>query len=248
MAKSYNPKAVEASWVPEFFFQTTMSVSILPNSILFPQHSLPFLSVFFPPCRWYEWWEKSGFFIADPESKKPPFVIVRFCSITSEWGFFPFQFMEFQDYQDSVNFRVYKSGVKAFIYWLWFMNRLCHHQMWQEHFTLVMLSLVQLRFKLYSSNVQLTVIWCPWWLMTKIFASLFFFWTISCLLQDMLVRWRRMSGYNTLWVPGVDHAGIATQVMLQKFQKILIAYSGKADVSILVDNGNILLRFFWIRW
>lgn len=64
----------------------------------------------------------------------------------------------------------------------------------------------------------------------------------------MLVRWRRMSGYNTLWVPGVDHAGIATQVMLQKFQMILIAYSGKADVAILVYNGNILLRFFWIRW
>ncbi len=57
----------------------------------------------------------------------------------------------------------------------------------------------------------------------------------------------KVSGYNTLWVPGVDHAGIATQVMLQKFQKILIAYSGKADVAILVDNGNILLWFFWIR-
>ncbi len=162
--------------------------------------------------------------------------------------FFPLQFMEFQDYQDLVNFRVYMSGVKAFIYWLWFMNRLCHHRMWQEHFTLVMLSLVQLRFKLYPSNVQLTVIWCPSWLMTKVFAFLFFFWTISCLLQDMLVRWRRMSGYNTLWVPGVDHAGIATQVMLQKFQNILIAYSGKADVAILADVGNVLLRFFWIRW
>ncbi|CAK9876922.1 unnamed protein product [Sphagnum jensenii] len=32
----------------------------------------------------------------------------------------------------------------------------------------------------------------------------------------MLVRWRRMSGYNTLWVPGVDHAGIATQVVVEK--------------------------------
>jgi len=30
-------------------------------------------------------------------------------------------------------------------------------------------------------------------------------------LQDILVRWRRMQGYNTLWVPGTDHAGIATQ-------------------------------------
>ena len=31
-------------------------------------------------------------------------------------------------------------------------------------------------------------------------------------IQDTVVRWRRMSGYNTLWVPGTDHAGIATQV------------------------------------
>lgn len=92
-------------------------------------NTLYHLFLFFPPCRWYEWWEKSGFFVADPKSKKPPFVIVRFCSITSELGFFPFQYMEFQDYQDLVNFRIYKSGVKAFIYWLWFMNRLCHHQM-----------------------------------------------------------------------------------------------------------------------
>ncbi len=30
--------------------------------------------------------------------------------------------------------------------------------------------------------------------------------------QDTIVRWRRMSGYNALWVPGTDHAGIATQV------------------------------------
>lgn len=30
-------------------------------------------------------------------------------------------------------------------------------------------------------------------------------------LQDVLVRWRRMQGYETLWLPGTDHAGIATQ-------------------------------------
>jgi valyl-tRNA synthetase len=30
--------------------------------------------------------------------------------------------------------------------------------------------------------------------------------------QDTIVRWRRMAGYNVLWVPGTDHAGIATQV------------------------------------
>ena len=30
-------------------------------------------------------------------------------------------------------------------------------------------------------------------------------------LQDILIRFRRMQGYNTLWMPGCDHAGIATQ-------------------------------------
>ena len=30
-------------------------------------------------------------------------------------------------------------------------------------------------------------------------------------LQDILIRFRRMQGYNTLWMPGTDHAGIATQ-------------------------------------
>jgi hypothetical protein len=36
------------------------------------------------------------------------------------------------------------------------------------------------------------------------------------LLQDTIVRWRRMSGYNVLWVPGTDHAGIATQSVVEK--------------------------------
>lgn len=31
-------------------------------------------------------------------------------------------------------------------------------------------------------------------------------------MQDAMIRWRRMSGDNALWVPGMDHAGIATQV------------------------------------
>ena len=35
-------------------------------------------------------------------------------------------------------------------------------------------------------------------------------------LQDILVRWKRMSGFNTLWVPGTDHAGIATQMVVEK--------------------------------
>lgn len=39
---------------------------------------------------------------------------------------------------------------------------------------------------------------------------------LSAVVQDTIVRWRRMSGYNTLWVPGTDHAGIATQTVVEK--------------------------------
>ncbi|HEV7505366.1 MAG TPA: valine--tRNA ligase [Thermoanaerobaculia bacterium] len=35
-------------------------------------------------------------------------------------------------------------------------------------------------------------------------------------LQDLLTRWRRMQGYNALWLPGTDHAGIATQLMVER--------------------------------
>ena len=34
--------------------------------------------------------------------------------------------------------------------------------------------------------------------------------------QDILVRWHRMRGFDTLWQPGQDHAGIATQLMVEK--------------------------------
>ena len=35
-------------------------------------------------------------------------------------------------------------------------------------------------------------------------------------LQDILTRWRRMCGDNTMWMPGTDHAGIATQTVVEK--------------------------------
>ncbi len=34
--------------------------------------------------------------------------------------------------------------------------------------------------------------------------------------QDILIRWHRMRGFNTLWQPGYDHAGIATQAVVEK--------------------------------
>jgi valyl-tRNA synthetase len=35
-------------------------------------------------------------------------------------------------------------------------------------------------------------------------------------LQDVIVRWKRMSGFDTLWLPGLDHAGIATQMVVER--------------------------------
>ncbi|XP_057426797.1 valine--tRNA ligase, mitochondrial 1 isoform X2 [Lotus japonicus] len=79
---------------------------------------------------WYEWWEKSNFFVADANSSKPPFVIV-----------------------------------------------------------------------LPPPNVT---------------GALHIGHALTAAIEDMMIRWRRMSGYNALWVPGMDHAGIATQVVVEK--------------------------------
>ena len=39
---------------------------------------------------------------------------------------------------------------------------------------------------------------------------------MDCTLQDILIRFKRMEGYAALWVPGVDHAGISTQVKVEE--------------------------------
>ncbi len=39
---------------------------------------------------------------------------------------------------------------------------------------------------------------------------------LNTTLQDVLIRWKRMLGYNVLWVPGMDHAGIATQNVVER--------------------------------
>src|SRR5688500_15493487 len=47
-------------------------------------------------------------------------------------------------------------------------------------------------------------------------------------LQDVLIRWRRMAGDEALWVPGTDHAGIATQNVVEK----LIAKEGRTRYDV----------------
>ncbi|MHC4988952.1 MAG: class I tRNA ligase family protein [Planctomycetota bacterium] len=52
-------------------------------------------------------------------------------------------------------------------------------------------------------------------------------------LQDVLIRWRRMQGYATLWMPGTDHAGIATQTVVEKQ---LLAEQGKRRTDFARDE------------
>jgi valyl-tRNA synthetase len=39
---------------------------------------------------------------------------------------------------------------------------------------------------------------------------------LTATLEDILIRWKRMSGFNCLWMPGMDHAGISTQLMVER--------------------------------
>ena len=39
---------------------------------------------------------------------------------------------------------------------------------------------------------------------------------MDCTLQDVLIRFKRMQGYAALWMPGTDHAGIATQIKVEE--------------------------------
>src|SRR3954468_24618223 len=50
---------------------------------------------------------------------------------------------------------------------------------------------------------------------------------LTCTIQDILCRWRRMKGDNVLWLPGTDHAGIATQAQVEK----QIAKEGKGPAG-----------------
>src|SRR5260221_585618 len=39
---------------------------------------------------------------------------------------------------------------------------------------------------------------------------------LTARLQDVVIRWKRMSGFNACWLPGIDHAGIATQMVVER--------------------------------
>ena len=55
-------------------------------------------------------------------------------------------------------------------------------------------------------------------------------------IQDVFTRWRRMQGYETLWLPGTDHAGIATQAVVERE----LAREGKTKKEL--DREGFLAR------
>jgi len=57
-------------------------------------------------------------------------------------------------------------------------------------------------------------------------------------IQDVMIRWKRMQGFNALWLPGTDHAGIATQNVVEKE----IAKEGKTRYDVGRD------RFVELVW
>lgn len=59
-------------------------------------------------------------------------------------------------------------------------------------------------------------------------------------LQDVLIRWQRMRGFEALWVPGTDHAGIATQHVVEKS----LAAQGKSKEEI---GREEFVKLVW-RW
>ncbi len=83
-------------------------------------------------------------------------------------------------------------------------------------------------------------------------------------LQDILIRWKRMSGFEALWIPGTDHAGIATQTVVERhlmktenkrrsdfsreeFLKIVWAWKEKSENTILSQLKRLGCSCDWSR-
>lgn len=63
---------------------------------------------------------------------------------------------------------------------------------------------------------------------------------LNATIQDILLRWKRLKGYKTLWLPGTDHAGIATQVVVEKELK-------KEDKTRFDVGRELFIKKIW-QW
>ena len=86
---------------------------------------------------------------------------------------------------------------------------------------------------------------------------------LNITLQDIVIRWKRMQGSNVLWVPGTDHAGIATQNVVErqlaqqrrrrtdlgreKFEQIVWEWREKTGNNILLQMRKLGCSCDWTR-
>ena len=60
-------------------------------------------------------------------------------------------------------------------------------------------------------------------------------------LQDVFIRWKRMQGFEACWVPGTDHAGIATQNVVERDlikKEFIVAHLVVRNLSKKFGNGK----------
>ena len=86
---------------------------------------------------------------------------------------------------------------------------------------------------------------------------------LNITLQDIIIRWKRMQGANVLWVPGTDHAGIATQNVVErqlaeqklrrvdlgreKFEQLVWKWRGETGNNILIQMRKLGCSCDWSR-
>ncbi|MBI4446946.1 MAG: valine--tRNA ligase [Acidobacteria bacterium] len=86
---------------------------------------------------------------------------------------------------------------------------------------------------------------------------------LNITLQDIVIRWRRMQGLNVLWLPGTDHAGIATQNVVERqlaeqnlhrldlgrerFEALVWEWKEKAEANILSQIRKLGSSCDWSR-
>ncbi len=65
-------------------------------------------------------------------------------------------------------------------------------------------------------------------------------------MQDILIRYKRMQGYNALWQPGTDHASIATEAkVIQSLKERRASIRHDPDVKILRESLGVERRNTW---
>jgi hypothetical protein len=67
---------------------------------------------------------------------------------------------------------------------------------------------------------------------------------LTCTLEDILTRYHRMAGFCTLWQPGIDHAGIATQTVVERQLKRELARAPRQAFRRGAPDG-CALKFHW---